>query len=52
MKIPPRSARPPSSRGRGGVTETEVTAWEQDLAGLGDDYFFSLNRHLFIAQRS
>ena len=38
--------------GRGGVTETEVTAWEQDLAGLGDDYIFSLNRYLFIAQRS
>jgi len=38
--------------GRGGVTEAEVTAWDQDLAGLGDDYFFSLNRYLFIAHRS
>jgi hypothetical protein len=37
--------------GRGGVSEAEATAWEQDLAGLGDDYFFSLNRYLFIAQR-
>ena len=38
--------------GRGGVTETEATAWEHDLAGLGDDYFFSLNRYLFVAERS
>jgi hypothetical protein len=29
-----------------------ATAWEQDLAGLGDDCFFSLNRYLFVAQRS
>jgi SAM-dependent methyltransferase len=38
--------------GRGGVTEAEAAAWEQDLAGLGDDSFFSLNRYLFVAQRS
>ena len=38
--------------GRGGVSEAEATAWEQDLAGLGDDYFFSLNRYLFVAERS
>jgi arsenite methyltransferase len=38
--------------GRGGITEAEAAAWEQDLTGLGDDYFFSLNRYLFIAQRS
>jgi hypothetical protein len=38
--------------GRGGVSEADATAWEQDLAGLGDDYFFSLNRYLFVAQRS
>jgi len=35
--------------GRGLISEAEATAWEQDLAGLGDDYFFSLNRYLFIA---
>ena len=35
--------------GRGGISEAEATAWEQDLAGLGDDYFFSLNRYLFVA---
>ncbi len=38
--------------GRGGVSETEASAWERDLAGLGDEYFFSLNRYLFVAQRS
>jgi hypothetical protein len=35
--------------GRGGVTEAEVAAWAEDLTGLGDDYFFSLNRYLFLA---
>ena len=38
--------------GRGGVSEADATAWEQDLAGLDDDYFFSLNRYLFLAVRS
>ena len=38
--------------GRGGISEADAIAWEQDLAGLGDDYFFSLNRYLFVAQRS
>jgi arsenite methyltransferase len=37
--------------GRGGVTQADAAAWEQDLAGLGDDYFFSLNRYLFVARR-
>lgn len=37
--------------GRGGVTEADAAAWEQDLAGLGEDYFFSLNRYLFVARR-
>ena len=38
--------------GRGGVSQAEATAWKQDLASLGDDYFFSLNRYLFVAHRS
>jgi SAM-dependent methyltransferase len=35
--------------GRLGVTATEVAAWEADLRGLGEDYFCSLNRYLFVA---
>jgi len=38
--------------GRGGVTADEATAWANDLVSLGDDYFFSLNRYLFVAKRS
>lgn len=34
--------------GRGGLTEDEVTAWANDLVSMGDDYFFSVNRYLFI----
>jgi arsenite methyltransferase len=37
--------------GRQGLTESEVAAWAQDLQGQGADYFFSLNRYLFIAER-
>jgi SAM-dependent methyltransferase len=37
--------------GRGGVTPDEVTAWVDDLTSLGRDYFFSLNRYLFIASK-
>jgi len=35
--------------GRDGLTADEVTAWADDLRGLGADYFFSLNRYLFLA---
>jgi len=35
--------------GRRGVTPDEVTAWTDDLTALGADYFFSLNRYLFVA---
>jgi len=37
--------------GRAGVTEAEAKAWADDLTGLGDDYFFSLNRYQFVATR-
>ncbi|MCD2191914.1 methyltransferase domain-containing protein [Actinomycetospora endophytica] len=37
--------------GRAGVTEADVTAWRADLESLGPDYFFSLNRYLFLAVR-
>ena len=36
--------------GRGGVTEAEATAWADELVGLGEDYFFSLNRYVFVAR--
>ncbi len=38
--------------GRHGITESEVAAWAADLRALGaaDDYFFSLNRYLFLAR--
>jgi arsenite methyltransferase len=35
--------------GRDGLTAAEVTAWADDLVALGADYFFSLNRYLFVA---
>lgn len=35
--------------GRGGVTADEAEAWRADLISLGEDYFFSLNRYLFLA---
>jgi ubiquinone/menaquinone biosynthesis C-methylase UbiE len=37
--------------GRQGLTEADAQAWAEDLKTLGDDYFFSLNRHLFLAVR-
>ena len=37
--------------GRGGVTPDEAAAWADDLESLGDDYFFSLNRYVFVAMR-
>ncbi|HEX4247731.1 MAG TPA: methyltransferase domain-containing protein [Pseudonocardia sp.] len=35
--------------GRDGLTADDVTAWADDLRELRDDYFFSLNRYLFVA---
>jgi arsenite methyltransferase len=35
--------------GRQGLTRADATAWADDLAELGEDYFFSLNRYLFVA---
>jgi hypothetical protein len=34
------------------VTQTEAQAWRDDLLGLGADYFFSLNRYLFLAVKA
>jgi arsenite methyltransferase len=38
--------------GRGGITQPDADAWAADLRGLGDDYFFSLNRYLFLATKA
>jgi arsenite methyltransferase len=35
--------------GRRGLTEEMVRAWAEDLDGLGDAGFFSLNRYVFVA---
>ncbi|HEU5416440.1 MAG TPA: hypothetical protein VFV41_02030, partial [Streptosporangiaceae bacterium] len=35
--------------GHGGITPDEAAAWADDLISLGRDYFFSLNRYLFLA---
>jgi arsenite methyltransferase len=35
--------------GRQGVAEAEAAAWADDLTSLGRDYFFSVNRYLFLA---
>jgi SAM-dependent methyltransferase len=35
--------------GRQGLNEDDVRDWAEDLKALGDDYFFSLNRYLFLA---
>ena len=35
--------------GRQGLTQYDAAAWAQELTTLGADYFFSLNRYLFLA---
>jgi hypothetical protein len=35
--------------GRQAIEPDEAAAWARDLVGLGDDYFFSLNRYVFVA---
>ena len=35
--------------GRQGLNERDARDWAEDLKALGDDYFFSLNRYLFLA---
>jgi arsenite methyltransferase len=36
--------------GRQGITAEEASAWADDLRSLGQNYFFSLNRYLFVAE--
>jgi ubiquinone/menaquinone biosynthesis C-methylase UbiE len=35
--------------GRQGLSEQDASAWAEDLKALRDDYFFSINRYLFLA---
>jgi len=35
--------------GRQGLNARDVQEWAEDLTTLGDDYFFSLNRYVFLA---
>ena len=35
--------------GRQGLSESDASAWADDLIALDSDYFFSLNRYLFLA---
>jgi len=35
--------------GRQGIAEDEARAWADDLVGQGSDYFFSINRYVFVA---
>ena len=37
--------------GRQGLTEDDARDWAEDLKALRDDYFFSLNRYLFLARK-
>ena len=37
--------------GRQGIPDEDVAAWADDLKGLGEDYFFSINRYLFLARK-
>jgi arsenite methyltransferase len=37
--------------GRDGLAEHEVNSWVADLAEMGPDYFFSLNRYVFSATK-
>jgi arsenite methyltransferase len=37
--------------GRQGISDAEASAWASELLGLGSDYFFSLNRYLFVGVR-
>ena len=37
--------------GREDISEEEVAAWAADLTSLGEDYFFSINRYLFLARK-
>lgn len=37
--------------GRDGISAAEVEAWADELRAMGPDFFFSVNRYLFLAER-
>jgi len=37
--------------GRGGISAEEAAAWADDLRAMGDRFFLSLSRYLFVADR-
>jgi arsenite methyltransferase len=37
--------------GRQGIGDQEAKSWASDIKSMGDNYFFSLNRYLFVATR-
>jgi hypothetical protein len=37
--------------GRGGLTDDDAKAWAGDLANLGDEYFFSVNRYVLLTHK-
>ncbi|HEX7298791.1 MAG TPA: methyltransferase domain-containing protein [Solirubrobacteraceae bacterium] len=37
--------------GREDIAEAEASAWAEDLVALGDDYFFSFSRYLFVGEK-
>jgi arsenite methyltransferase len=37
--------------GRQGISAEEANSWAGDIKSMGDNYFFSINRYLFVATR-
>jgi arsenite methyltransferase len=37
--------------GHQGLTEADASAWADDLTSLGEDFFFSVNRYVFVAAK-
>lgn len=37
--------------GRQGISAQEANSWAGDIKSMGDNYFFSINRYLFVATR-
>jgi hypothetical protein len=44
-------ADPRRGSGHRGVTQADAGAWTADLLSMGEAYFFSVNRYLFLATK-